>query len=182
MYSLEKPAARPFTHSTTSQPRSSDHLSFWGCSWFSPVRAPLSSFHAGCGEQRLLLNVALRPGDDSRDDVLRLPLVTRIRQNPKLVLYRISAVIIILLGMRTLLRGMVFNGWISPGISWQDPDVATHGIRRQHAVRWEDAFFRRIRGAPVPAAQMMRNFNILSKALRDVADPIESMKTLDKKP
>ncbi len=46
-------------------------------------------------------------------------LVTRIRQNLKLALYRISAVIIIiLLGMRTLLRGMVFNGWISHEIFW----------------------------------------------------------------
>ncbi len=45
-------------------------------------------------------------------------LVTRIMPNLKLLLYRISAVIIILLGMRTLLRGMVFNGWISPGRFW----------------------------------------------------------------
>jgi sulfite exporter TauE/SafE len=45
-------------------------------------------------------------------------LVTRLRPKLRLVLYRISAVLIILLGARTLLRGMAFNGWIPMGRFW----------------------------------------------------------------
>ena len=33
-------------------------------------------------------------------------------------LYRAAAVLIVLLGLRTFLRGMAFNGWISPGRFW----------------------------------------------------------------
>lgn len=42
-------------------------------------------------------------------------LVTRLQPHFKLVLYRIAAVLIILLGLRTLLRGMAFIGWIGHG-------------------------------------------------------------------
>ncbi len=45
-------------------------------------------------------------------------LVTRIRPKLRLALYRVSAVLIILLGLRTLLRGMAFNGWIPMGKFW----------------------------------------------------------------
>ena len=45
-------------------------------------------------------------------------LVTRLRPHFKLFLYRIAAVLIILLGARTLLRGMAFNGWIAHGRFW----------------------------------------------------------------
>jgi sulfite exporter TauE/SafE len=45
-------------------------------------------------------------------------LVTRIRPRLKLALYRISAVLILLLGFQAFLRGMAFNGWIAPGRFW----------------------------------------------------------------
>jgi hypothetical protein len=45
-------------------------------------------------------------------------LVTRIRPRLKLALYRISAVLIILLGFQAFFRGMAFNGWIAPGRFW----------------------------------------------------------------
>lgn len=45
-------------------------------------------------------------------------LVTKLRPHFKLALYRIAAVLIILLGIQTLLRGMAFNGWIFPGKFW----------------------------------------------------------------
>lgn len=40
-------------------------------------------------------------------------LVTKIKPHFKIILYRIAAVLIIFLGVRTFLKGMVFNGWIS---------------------------------------------------------------------
>jgi hypothetical protein len=45
-------------------------------------------------------------------------LVSRIKPHLKLFLYRIAAVLIILLGVRSLLRGMAFNGWIPFGKYW----------------------------------------------------------------
>jgi sulfite exporter TauE/SafE len=45
-------------------------------------------------------------------------LVTKLRPRMKLILYRIAAVLIILLGLQTFLRGMAFFGWISPGMFW----------------------------------------------------------------
>jgi hypothetical protein len=45
-------------------------------------------------------------------------LVSRIQPHLKLFLYRIAAVLIILLGVRSLLRGMAFNGWIPFGKYW----------------------------------------------------------------
>jgi sulfite exporter TauE/SafE len=45
-------------------------------------------------------------------------LVTRLQPHLKLFLYRIAAVLIILLGIRTFLRGITFYGWISPGRYW----------------------------------------------------------------
>ncbi len=44
--------------------------------------------------------------------------VTRLRPHVRLAFYRVAAVLIILLGAQTLLRGMAFNGWISPGRFW----------------------------------------------------------------
>jgi len=45
-------------------------------------------------------------------------LVSRIQPHMKVVLYRVAAVLIVLLGVRSLLRGMAFNGWISFGKYW----------------------------------------------------------------
>jgi hypothetical protein len=45
-------------------------------------------------------------------------LVTRLQPHFKLFLYRIAAVLIILLGARALLRGMAFNGWIAHNRFW----------------------------------------------------------------
>lgn len=45
-------------------------------------------------------------------------LVSRIQPHMKVVLYRIAAVMIVLLGARSLLRGMAFNGWIPFGKYW----------------------------------------------------------------
>jgi sulfite exporter TauE/SafE len=45
-------------------------------------------------------------------------LVTRLKPYLKLFLYRIAALLIIILGARTLLRGMAFNGWIPAGRFW----------------------------------------------------------------
>ncbi len=45
-------------------------------------------------------------------------LVSRIQPHMKVFLYRIAAVLIVLLGVRSLLRGMTFNGWISFGKYW----------------------------------------------------------------
>jgi sulfite exporter TauE/SafE len=45
-------------------------------------------------------------------------LVTRLKPHLKLYLYRVAAFLIIVLGARTLLRGMAFNGWISMGKFW----------------------------------------------------------------
>jgi sulfite exporter TauE/SafE len=45
-------------------------------------------------------------------------LVSRIQPHMKVLLYRIAAVLIVLLGVRSLLRGMAFNGWISFGKYW----------------------------------------------------------------
>ncbi len=45
-------------------------------------------------------------------------LVTRIKPYLKVLLYRIAAALIILLGLRAFLRGMSFNGWILPGRFW----------------------------------------------------------------
>lgn len=45
-------------------------------------------------------------------------LVSRIQPHMKALLYRIAAVLIVLLGVRSLLRGMAFNGWISFGKYW----------------------------------------------------------------
>ncbi|MGE5173576.1 MAG: sulfite exporter TauE/SafE family protein [Betaproteobacteria bacterium] len=45
-------------------------------------------------------------------------LITRIKPHRKVLMYRIAAALIILLGLRTVLRGMSFNGWILPGRFW----------------------------------------------------------------
>ena len=45
-------------------------------------------------------------------------LVTGLTSAMKLLFYRLAAILIILLGARTLLRGMAFNGWISPTRFW----------------------------------------------------------------
>jgi len=45
-------------------------------------------------------------------------LVSRIQSHMKVILYRAAAVLIVLLGVRSLLRGMAFNGWIPFGIYW----------------------------------------------------------------
>jgi len=45
-------------------------------------------------------------------------LVSRIQPHMKVLLYRIAAVMIVLLGVRSLLRGMAFNGWIPFGKYW----------------------------------------------------------------
>ncbi len=45
-------------------------------------------------------------------------LISKIRPRLKLVLYRVAAVLIVLLGIQAFLRGMAFNGWISPARFW----------------------------------------------------------------
>jgi len=45
-------------------------------------------------------------------------LVTRLKPAMKLLFYRFAAILIIVLGARTLLRGMAFNGWIPAGRFW----------------------------------------------------------------
>lgn len=45
-------------------------------------------------------------------------LMTRLQPHMKIALYRAAAVLIVLLGLRTLLRGMAFNGWIPMGRFW----------------------------------------------------------------
>ena len=45
-------------------------------------------------------------------------LVSRIQPHMKVLLYRIAAVLIVLLGVRSLLSGMAFNGWIPFGKYW----------------------------------------------------------------
>jgi uncharacterized protein len=45
-------------------------------------------------------------------------LMTRLQPHMKLTLYRAAAVLIVLLGLRSLLRGMAFNGWIPMGRFW----------------------------------------------------------------
>lgn len=45
-------------------------------------------------------------------------LMTRLKPHMKRALYRIAAVLIVLLGLRTFLRGMAFNGWIPMGRFW----------------------------------------------------------------
>ena len=45
-------------------------------------------------------------------------LVSRIQPHLKVLLYRIAAGMIVLLGVRSLLRGMAFNGWIPFGNYW----------------------------------------------------------------
>jgi hypothetical protein len=45
-------------------------------------------------------------------------LMTRLRPHMKRALYRAAAVLIVLLGLRILLRGMSFNGWIPLGRFW----------------------------------------------------------------
>lgn len=45
-------------------------------------------------------------------------LVSKLRPHFKLALYRIAAVLIILLGIQIFLRGMAFIGWISSGRFW----------------------------------------------------------------
>ncbi len=45
-------------------------------------------------------------------------LVTKLQPKMKLALYRLAVVLIILLGLKTLLRGLAFNGWISHNRFW----------------------------------------------------------------
>jgi sulfite exporter TauE/SafE len=45
-------------------------------------------------------------------------LMSRIRSHLKAMMFRIAAILIVLLGVRTLLRGMAFNGWIPMGRFW----------------------------------------------------------------
>lgn len=44
--------------------------------------------------------------------------VAWINPRSKLLLYRTAAAIIVLIGLRTIMRGMVFLGWLSPGRFW----------------------------------------------------------------
>ncbi len=44
--------------------------------------------------------------------------ISRIRPHLRLFLYRVAALLIVLLGVRSVLRGMAFNGWISHGKYW----------------------------------------------------------------
>jgi sulfite exporter TauE/SafE len=45
-------------------------------------------------------------------------LITSLQPHIKLALYRAASVLIVLLGLRTFLRGMAFNGWIPMGRFW----------------------------------------------------------------
>ncbi|MCK9419537.1 MAG: sulfite exporter TauE/SafE family protein [Nitrospirae bacterium] len=45
-------------------------------------------------------------------------LMTRLRPHIKQALYRAAAVLIVILGLQTFLRGMAFNGWIPMGRFW----------------------------------------------------------------
>ena len=45
-------------------------------------------------------------------------LVTRLQPHIKRALYRVAAAFIVLLGLRTFLRGLAFNGWIPFGRFW----------------------------------------------------------------
>jgi sulfite exporter TauE/SafE len=45
-------------------------------------------------------------------------LLTRLKPHLKRALYRLAALLIVLLGLRTFLRGMAFNGWIPMGRFW----------------------------------------------------------------
>jgi sulfite exporter TauE/SafE len=45
-------------------------------------------------------------------------LVTRLQPHMKLFLYRLAALLIVVLGAQTVLRGMSFNGWIPPTRFW----------------------------------------------------------------
>lgn len=45
-------------------------------------------------------------------------LVSRIQPHMKVFLYRVAAALIVLLGVRSLLRGMALNGWIPLGKYW----------------------------------------------------------------
>jgi hypothetical protein len=45
-------------------------------------------------------------------------LLSRIQPRSRRSLYRIAAVLIVLLGLQSLLRGMAFNGWIAHGRFW----------------------------------------------------------------
>jgi sulfite exporter TauE/SafE len=45
-------------------------------------------------------------------------LMTRLRPYMKRAFYRAAAVLIVILGLRTFLHGMAFNGWISMGRFW----------------------------------------------------------------
>jgi len=45
-------------------------------------------------------------------------LVTRIRPHFRRSIYRVAALLIIILGFQSLLRGMALNGWIAPGRFW----------------------------------------------------------------
>ena len=45
-------------------------------------------------------------------------LVTGLKQHVKLTIYRVAAVLIVLLGFRMILRGLSFNGWIPLGRFW----------------------------------------------------------------
>lgn len=45
-------------------------------------------------------------------------MVTTIPTRRKLLLYRVAAFLIVVLGLQAVLRGMSFNGWISPGRFW----------------------------------------------------------------
>jgi hypothetical protein len=44
--------------------------------------------------------------------------VTGLRPHFRRTLYRLAALLIVLLGIQTVLRGMAFNGWIPPGPLW----------------------------------------------------------------
>ncbi len=45
-------------------------------------------------------------------------LITVLRPRVRLALYRVAAVLVVLLGVQLLLRGMAFNGWIPPARFW----------------------------------------------------------------
>jgi sulfite exporter TauE/SafE len=45
-------------------------------------------------------------------------LVTKLQPRMKITLYRLAAVLIILLGLKTFLRGLAFNGWIAHTRLW----------------------------------------------------------------
>jgi putative Mn2+ efflux pump MntP len=47
-------------------------------------------------------------------------LVTRLQPHIKLVRYRVAAILFVFLGLRMILRGLIFNGWMPLGKLWEE--------------------------------------------------------------